>query len=168
MSRRRRHQNIRFIAVFVIIAVALVVLIVNFAPRREPEISYLNETETVTVLEEPYSIDVNTYDQIKLDVQKGDVLNITVRVVEGGPIDFFILEEDRVKMLIDAIEGRGNRFESYDRGKGLNITYKTTEFIIVNNDDWYLFLNNYGHVQDGAMPESRVLVDVDIRKIGQG
>ncbi len=168
MSRRRSLPTIRFIVVFLIIAAALLFAIVNFLPRQEPELVYLNKTEIVKVLEEPYSININTYEQIKLDVQKGDVLNITVRVVDGGPIDFFILEEDRVEMLIDAIEGRSNRFESYDRGKGLNITYKTTEFVIVNSENWYLFLNNYGHVQDGAMPESRVLVDVDIRKIGHG
>ena len=165
MSRRKDTGNTRIILIFLIIIAGFWVLITNFLPQKEPELIYLNETEIETVLEEPYSIAVNSYDQVKLDVQKGDVLNITVEVLDGGPIDFFILEEDRVEMLIDAIEGRSNRFESYDRGKGLNITYKTTEFIIVNNKDWYLFLNNYGHVQDGAMPHSRVYVRVDIKKI---
>jgi hypothetical protein len=165
VSRRRNTGNIRIIMIFLIIIAAFWVLITNFLPQKEPELVYLNETEIVTILEEPYSIAVNTYDQIELDVQKGDLLNITVEVVDGGPIDFFILEEDRVERLIDAIEGRSNRFESYDRGKGLNITYKTTEFIIVNNKDWYLFLNNYGHVQDGAVPTSKVSVRVDIKKI---
>lgn len=165
MSRRRNTGNIRIILIFLIIIAAFWVLIPNLLPKKEPELVYLNETEIETVLEEPYSININAYDQIKLDVQKGDVLNITIEVIDGGPIDFFILEEDRVEMLVDAIEGRSNRFESYDRGKGLNITYKTTEFIIVNNKDWYLFLNNYGHVQDGAVPSSRVYVRVDIKKI---
>ena len=165
MSRRRDTGNARIILVFIIIIAAFWVLITYFLPQKEPELVYLNETEIVTILEEPYSIALNSYDQIKLDVQKGDLLNITIEVVEGGPIDFFILEEDRVEMLIDAIEGRSNRFESYDRGKGLNITYKTTQFIIVNSKDWYLFLNNYGHVKDGAMPRSRVFVRVDIKKI---
>lgn len=165
MSRRRNTGNMRIIIIFLIIIAAFWVLIPNLLPQKEPELVYLNETEIETILEEPYSININTYDQIKLDIQKGDVLNITIEVIDGGPIDFFILEEDRVEMLIDAIEGRSNRFESYDRGKGLNITYKTTEFIIVNNKDWYLFLNNYGHVQDGARPRSRVYVRVDIKKI---
>ncbi|MCW4012442.1 MAG: hypothetical protein NWF07_05550 [Candidatus Bathyarchaeota archaeon] len=165
MSRSRNSGNIRIIMIFLIIIAAFWVLITNFLPQKEPELVYLNETQIETILEEPYSIAINTYDQIKLDVQKGDVLNITIEVLEGGPIDFFILEEDRVEMLIDAIEGRTNRFESYDRGKGLNITYKKTQFIIVNNKDWYLFLNNYGHVQDGARPRSRVYVRVDIKKI---
>jgi len=156
VSRRRNTGNMRIITIFLIVIAAFWVLIPNLLPQKEPELVYLNETEIETILDEPYSI---------LDVQKGDVLNITIEVIDGGPIDFFILEEDRVEMLIDAIEGRSNRFESYDRGKGLNITYKTTEFIIVNNKDWYLFLNNYGHVQDGAMPRSRVYVRVDIKKI---
>lgn len=156
----------RLIVVFIIIIAAFWLLLINFLPEKEPELVYLNETDIETVLEEPYRLQVNTYNQIKLDVQKGDVLNITIEVIDGGPIDFFILEEDRTEMLIDALEGRSNRFVSYDRGKGLNITYRTTEFIIINNDDWYLFLNNYGHVQGGAIPSGRVMVLVDIKKIG--
>jgi hypothetical protein len=166
VSRRNDTGIMRLIVVFIIIIAAFWLLIINFLPQKEPELVYLNETEIETVLEEPYTLQLNTYDQIKLEVQKGDVLNITVEVINGGPIDFFILEEDRVDMLIDALEGRSNRFVSYDRGKGLNITYRTTEFIIINNDDWYIFLNNYGHVQNGAFPSGKVVVRVDIKKIG--
>ena len=168
MRRKRNSGILKLIIISIVFVAALWFILVNFIPQKEPELEYLNETEIVPVLEEPYVIEANTYEQIKLDVQKGDVLNITITVVDGGPIDFFILEADRVEMLIDAIEGRSNRFESYDRGKGLNITYMTTEFIIVNNDDWYLFLNNYGHIQDGAAPGSRALINVDIKKIAQG
>ena len=164
MSRGRNTRTSKIIIVILVIAAALWVF-TNFLPEKEPELIYLNETEIKTVLDETVSIAVNTYDQIELDVNDGDVLNITVEVVDGGPIDFFILEENRVEMLIEAIEGGSDRFESYDRGKGLNVMNKTTEFIIVNDKDWYLFLNNYGHVKDGAKPVSRVYVYVDIKKI---
>lgn len=87
-------------------------------------------------------------------------------MVSGGPIDYFILEEDRIELLIDGLEGNINRFDSYERGRGLNITTRSSEFIIVSDDDWYLFLNNYGHVQNGVKPFSKVRVRVEIEKIG--
>ena len=167
MSRRDNSSTIRIIVVFLIIIAAFWVLIVNFLPQNEPELVYLNETDITKIIdEEPWTVKLGTYSQIPLEVEKGDVLNITIKVVNGGPIDFFVLEVERAEMLINALEGRNNRFESYDRGKGLNITYANTEFIIVNNDNWVLFLNNYGHVQDGARPTSSVVVMVDIEKIG--
>lgn len=157
---------IRIIALFLIVIVAFWMLIINFFPTKEPELVYLNETEVVTVIEEPWTVGYMTYISIPLDVQKGDVLNITIEVVNGGPIDFFILEEDSVENLIGALEGTNNRFQSYERGRGLNVTYATTEFIIINNENWFIFLNNYGHIQGGARPSSEAQVMVNIRKIG--
>ena len=71
-----------------------------------------------------------------------------------------------MELLIGALEGTNNRFESYERGRGINITEVSQEFIIVNDENWYIFINNYGRVQNGARPTSDVIVEVIIEKIG--
>ena len=133
---------------------------------KPPEIVYHNETEVETVIDEAVRVKLNQYHHIQLEVEKGDVLNTSIKVLRGGPIDYFIFEEDRLEMLIEALEGNNNRFESYERGRGLNITERNSEFIIVNDNNWFLFINNFGHIQNGAMPSSDVLVEVIIEKIG--
>ena len=141
-------------------------MIVTFLQPKPPEIVYYNETEVETVLDEAVKVKLNQYHQIQLEVEKGDILNTSITVLRGGPIDYFILEEDRLEMLIEALEGSNNRFESYERGRGLNITEKSFEFIIVNDENWFLLINNYGRIQNGAVPLSDVIVEVIIEKIG--
>ena len=132
----------------------------------EPTVVYLNETSVEPVLNQTIRVKLNTYEQVPLNVTKGDILNVTITVKDGGPIDFFILTGDQVKVIIDALSGQNNRFQSYGRGRGLNITHKMTEFSIVSDKDWYIFINNEGHIQDGARPLGDVLVQIDVEKVG--
>jgi hypothetical protein len=155
---------LRVIIVFVVIIAFFWVLIMNILQPESPEIVYLNETSIV--VDDTIKVEHNNYTRIPLDVKEGDVIYYTIGVLEGNRIDFFILEEDRVEMLIDALEGKSNRFESYERGRGVNITSKNSEFIITNNKNWYLFINNYGHIHNGAIPVSDVRVEVRVEKIG--
>ncbi len=166
MSQGNDGSTARLIIIFIVIVAAFWLFIIYYLQPEPPEIVYHNETEITPVINNLITVDLNEYLQIPLDVQKGDVLNTTITVVSGGPIDYFILEGDRIELLIDALEGNINRFDSYERGRGLNITTQSSEFIIVSDDDWYIFLNNYGHVQNGAKPFSKVRVRIQIEKIG--
>ena len=166
MSQESNTSTIRLTVVFAVVIIFAWYLIVNFVQPNPPEIIYLNETEVSTLLDDTVSVKLNQYHQIPLEVEKGDILNTSIKVLRGGHIDYFILEEDRLEMLIEALEGSNNRFESYERGKGLNITEKSSEFIIVNDDNWFLLINNFGHIQNGAVPSSDVMVEVIIEKIG--
>ena len=166
MSQGNDGSTARLIIIFIVIVAAFWLFIIYYLEPEPPEIVYHNETEITPVINNLITVELNEYTQIYLDVQKGDVLNTTIIVESGGPIDYFILEKDRIELLIDALEGNINRFDSYERGRGLNITMKSSEFIIVSDDDWYLFLNNYGHVQNGAKPFSKVRVRIEIEKIG--
>ena len=166
VSQERDTSTIRIIVIFLVIIAVFWYLIVTFLQPKPPEIVYHNETEVETVLDEAVRVKLNQYHQIQLEVEKGDILNTSITVLTGGPIDYFILEEDRLEMLIEALEGSNNRFESYERGRGLNITEKSSEFIIVNDEDWFLLINNFGHIQNGAVPSSDVFVEVIIEKVG--
>lgn len=134
---------------------------------EKPEIEYLNETEVTLIMNMTFSVNVNTYQSVSIPAEKGDLLNYTLTVLEGGTIDYFILEEDQRDMLIEALEGKGNRFESYERGRGRDTNYGSSEFLLISDQEWYLFINNYGHIQNGARPESDVLIHILIEKIGQ-
>ena len=166
VSQERDTSTIRIIVIFLVIIAVFWYMIVTFLQPKPPEIVYHNDTEVETVLDEAVRVKLNQYHQIKLEVEKGDVLNTSITVLTGGPIDYFILEEDRLEMLIEALEGSNNRFESYERGRGLNITEKSSEFIIVNDEDWFLLINNFGHIQNGAVPSSDVFVEIIIEKVG--
>lgn len=166
VSQERDTSTIRIIVIFLVIIAVFWYLIVTFLQPKPPEIIYHNETEVETVIDQVVRVKLNQYHQIQLEVEKGYVLNTSIKVLRGGPIDYFILEEDRLEMLIEALEGSNNRFESYERGRGLNITEISSEFIIVNDDNWFLLINNFGHIQDGAVPSSDVTVEVIIEKVG--
>lgn len=163
---QERDTTIRIIVIFLVIIAVFWYLIVTFFQPAPPEIVYYNETEVETVLDDAVRVKLNQYHQIELEVEKGDILNTSIKVLRGGPIDYFILDEDRMEMLIEALGGSNNRFESYERGRGLNITEKSSEFIIVNNEKWFLLINNYGRIQNGAVPSSDVFVEIIIEKIG--
>ena len=166
VSQERDTSTIRIIVIFLVIIAVFWYLIVTFLQPKPPEIVYHNETEVETIIDEAVRVKLNQYHKIQLEVEKGDVLNTSITVLTGGPIDYFILEEDRLEMLIEALEGSNNRFESYERGRGLNITEKSSEFIIVNDEDWFLLINNFGHIQNGAVPSSDVFVEIIIDKVG--
>lgn len=166
VSQESDTSTIRIIVVFLLIIAVFWYLIVNFLQPEPPEIVYHNETEVESVLDETVRVKLNQYHQIPLEVEKGDVLNTSIKVLRGGPIDYFILEESRLEMLIEALEGSNNRFESYERGRGLNITERSSEFIIVNDENWFILINNYGRIQNGAVPSSDVTVEVIIEKVG--
>ena len=131
-----------------------------------PEIDYLNETEKEVIMDTVVDVDVNKFDSFPIPAQEGDLLNYTIIVEEGGPIDFFILEEQKRDRLIDALNGTSTRIESYERGRGKNVTYASSEFLLVSEQDWFILINNYGHIQDGARPSSDVVVHIIIEKIG--
>jgi len=154
----------RVLLVFLVVLTLSWLLGISLLPKREPEIVYLDEKEVI--LDEVIVLEINQHEQVPLTVEKDDVINITIRVAKGGPIDFFILEEERVGELVDALRGRRTQFIGYERGKKLNTSYASTEFIIVNNRDWVIFLNNYGHIKGGAVPISSVRVVVTVEKIG--
>jgi hypothetical protein len=166
VNRESDRSTITIILVFLVIIAAFWVLIGNFLQVSEPKVVYLNETNIEPVMDQTIRVKLNTYEQIPLDVKKGDILNVTVTVKQGGPIDYFILNGDQVKVIVDALSGKNNRFQSYERGRGLNITYMKTEFSIVSDKDWYIFVNNEGHIQGGARPIADVLVQIDVEKIG--
>ena len=131
-----------------------------------PELEYLNETEKELIMDEYVSIDINKFESFPIPAQEGDLLNYTIIVEDGGPIDFFILEEQKRDRLFDALNGSSTRIESYERGRGKNVTYGSSEFLLVSEQDWFVVINNYGHIEGGARPSSDVVVHIIIEKIG--
>ena len=152
---------------FILIIAIFWILMGDLFNYQEPELEYYNETEVTVVLDTIIQVDHNSYESVLLPGVKDDLINYTITVTKGGPIDYYILEERKRDTLIDALEGRTNRFDSYERGRGKNTTKGSSEFLLISNQDWYVFINNYGHVQNGARPSSEVFVHIYIEKIGK-
>lgn len=58
------------------------------------------------------------------------------------------------------------KFYAYDNGNGLNITYSKLVFTSPRTDNWFIILNNYGHMKDGAFPTKEVHIYGQILKTG--
>lgn len=91
MSPGNDGSTARLIIVFIVIVAAFWLFIIYYLEPEPPEIVYHNETETTPVTNNLITVERNEYTQIYLDVQKGDVLNTTIIVESGGPIDYSYL-----------------------------------------------------------------------------
>ena len=156
----------------VVLAVMLIVFWNMIASYQGGEFEEFNETElnstqTVTMLvEDTLWIDKGDYFIYEFPARRGDILNITVSVLDGGYVDFFLMEEEKK----DQFEGWFNetevKFYAYDNGKGLNISYSKLVFTSPKTDNWFIILNNYGHMKDGAFPKKEVHLYVQVLNTG--
>ncbi len=156
----------------VVLAVMLIVFWNMIASYQGGEFEEFNETElnstqTVTLLvEDTLWIDKGDYFIYEFPARRGDILNITVSVLDGGYVDFFLMEEEKK----DQFEGWFNeteiKFYAYDNGKGLNISYSKLVFTSPKTDNWFIILNNYGHMKDGAFPKKEVHLYVQVLNTG--
>jgi hypothetical protein len=48
----------------------------------------------------------------------------------------------------------------------LNVTYSNLMFTVPRTDNWYIILNNYEHMKDGAFAVNEVHLAVSIEKVG--
>ena len=131
-----------------------------------------NETEedvnftSVTIIDTTFWIDLGDFRIFECQARRGDMLNITVEVLDGGPVDYFMMETSKKEQFEGWFNGTEVKFYAYENGKGLNVTYSELEFTIPMTDKWYIILNNYGHMLDGAFPVNEVHLWVNIEKVG--
>lgn len=171
MSRVRPR---RFpILVGVIIGLSILILVNMMATYEGGEFIEFNETEpegnatTIVLLDETLWIDLGKYHIYEFPGKRGDNMNITVEVLDdGNPVDFFLMESDKKEQFEGWFNRTEVKFFAYDNGKGLNTTYTNMMFTIPKTDKWYIILNNYGHMKDGAFPVNEVHLFVHIVKVG--
>lgn len=85
---------------------------------------------------------------------------------DGGPIDYFLMETDKKEQFEGWYNQTEVKFFAYDNGKVLNTTYSNIMFTAPRTDNWYIILNNYGHMKDGAFAVNEVHLYVHIEKVG--
>ena len=169
-SRARRRISPLFLGVA--IAVMLVVfwnMIVSYEGGEFEEFNEteLNMTETIiTLVDDTLWIDKGDYFIYEFQAKRGDILNVTVTVLDGDPIDFFLMEEDKKEQFEGWYNKTQIKFYAYDNAKGLNITHSELVFTSPRTDNWFIILNNYGHMLDGAFPKKEVHLYVQVLKTG--
>ena len=156
----------------IVLAVMLIVFWNMIASYQGGEFEEFNETElnstqTVTLLvEDTLWIDKGDYFIYEFPARRGDILNITVSVLDGGYVDFFLMEEDKKEQFEGWFNATEVKFYTYDNGKGLNISYSKLVFTSPKTDNWFIILNNYGHMKDGAFPKKEVHLFVQVLNTG--
>ena len=126
-----------------------------------------NYTETVEALvNTTLWIDKGEYATLEFEAFRGDNLNVTVQVLDGGPVDYFLMEQEKKELFEGWIEGTKYRFYTDDNGKGLNVTDSENMFIAQVTGKWYVVLNNMGRMLDGAIPVDEVHIKVLVVRTG--
>lgn len=137
----------------------------EFIEINETDVNYT--TTSIILLDETLWIDLGKYHILGFQARRGDNLNITVEVLDdGGPIDYFMMETDKKEQFEGWFNQTEVKFFAYENGKGLNITYSNLMFTVPRTDNWYIILNNYGHMKDGAFAVNEVHLAVTIEKVG--
>ncbi len=164
-------RKISPIMIGVVIALMLILFWNMIASYEGGGFTEVNETEgNVTVSEvlinTTFWVNKGEFSVHEFPAQWGDQLNVTVQVLDGGAIDFFLMEEDKKEQFEGWMNETENRFYTYDNGKKLNTTESNLLFTIPQSDTWYIIVNNYGHMQGGAFPVNEVHVKVLIMNVG--
>lgn len=137
----------------------------SFIEVNETDVNYT--ITTIVLLDETLWVDLGEYHIYGIQAQRGDNLNITVEVLDdGGPIDYFMMETGKKEQFEGWFNGTEVKFFAYENGKALNITYSNLMFTVPRTDNWYIILNNYGHMKDGAFAVNEVHLAVQIEKVG--
>ncbi len=167
----RRRVSPLFIGV--VMTLSLILFWNMLATYEGGEFIEINETEpegnatSVTLIDDTLWIDLGQYHIYEFPAQRGDNLNITVEVLdEGNPVDFFLMETDKKEQFEGWFNRTEVKFFAYENGKALNTTYTNMMFTAPKTDKWYIILNNYGHMKDGAFPVNEVHLYVFIEKVG--
>ena len=80
-----------------------------------------NQTETIeTLVNTTLWVDKDEYAILEFEAFRGDNLNFLVKVLDGGPVDYFLLETAKKEIFEEWIAGTQNRFYTYDYVKGSN------------------------------------------------
>ena len=166
---KRSSPRIPPMAVGLVVILCVIVfwnLIVNYQGGEfveEPE----NQTVTIeTLVNTTFWVNNGEYSMREFEAFRGDNLNVTVKVLDGGPVDYFLLETAKKEIFEEWIAGTQNRFYTYDNGKGLNVTDSEIKFIAQTTGKWYLIVSNFGRLLDGAVPVDEVHLKVLVVRTG--
>ncbi|MFH1179980.1 MAG: hypothetical protein V1710_06445 [Candidatus Bathyarchaeota archaeon] len=171
MTRRSpgRRRIVSPLAVGIIVLLSVLIfwnLIVGYRGGEIEEIPE-NYTETVEVLVNmTFWVNKGEYTMLNFEAFRGDNLNVSVKVLDGGPIDYFLMEKEKKETFEGWINGTQNRFYTYDNGKGLNVTDSEIKFIAQVTGKWYIILSNFGKILDGATPVDEVHLAVVVKRTG--
>jgi hypothetical protein len=169
VTRRTLPRRIPPIAVALVVLLSVLIfwnLIVNYEGgdfEKVPE----NYTETMEVLvNTTLWINKGEYTMLEFEAFRGDNLNVSVKVLDGGPVDYFLMETAKKEIFEEWLAGTQNRFYTYDNGKGLNVTDSEIMFIAQVTGKWYVILSNFGKILDGAVPVDEVHLKVLVLRTG--
>lgn len=126
-----------------------------------------NHTETIEALvNTTLWVEKGEYAALEFEAYRGDNLNVSVIVLEGGPVDYFLMEREKKEIFEGWLNGTKYRFNTYDNGKGLNVTDSETMFIAQVTGKWYIILSNIGRMLDGATPVDELHLKVLVVRTG--
>lgn len=128
---------------------ALVIVMIGGTTLAE-----INLDETKTIATDMY------YELSFTGIQAGDVLNVNVQVIKGGPVDVLLMKSSEYVNYLKATQSEsGGTFKYYVDGSSDNIKSKTYSFSFPESGDYYLVVDNTNNPVNGANPTG----DVDVR-----
>lgn len=104
----------------------------------------------------------------RIDSEEGDTIKVHVKVIDGGPIDVYILDSDNFARYLYALGGGTTDIDLIYLDEKYNTKEYTGEVTVDKSGAYYLVLDNtyIGYTNENgeeeASPEGSVVVDVNI------
>jgi hypothetical protein len=93
-------------------------------------------------------------------VRSGRVMQVTVAVNTGGPVDILLLSSDDEQTWDRFAQGYSQSPTYISQGSSLNIRLLHYTYICSKDDTYYVLVNNGGKIPNGANPTGDVSVSI--------
>jgi chorismate synthase len=102
------------------------------------------------------------YQHISTVFSKGTKIDVEIKVVEGGPLDVLLFDSKGFLEFERFMKNEINSVSYIKIGSSLNVKSKNYDFIIPEQDRYFIVINNAGGIEGGARPVGDVSVHIKV------
>lgn len=122
----------------------------------------IKEINLGTALDETTTIKNEEYLVYKFLGNKGDIINVNIWVVNGNPINTFLMNSDYFSSFESMmLGGSAKDFSSIEEGSGKNIKEKLYRFTLPDTGKYYIIIDNTNRLGDQSQGNVDIRVKID-------
>jgi hypothetical protein len=145
-----RPRALVALAVVVIAAIAVYMLYPRLIPRGK------------VIVDQSYTVKLGSFLNVSAPAQSGKVMQVTVTVNTGGPVDILLLSSDDKQIWDRFTQGTSQNPTYISQGSALNVRLLHYSFISPKNDTYQVLINNAGKILNGAYPTGDISVSIKV------
>jgi len=151
-------RNVYYAIVAVLIVIALLFVANQYISGEVEDL----RTTPIVLRDEIIFLERGEVSSISTTFSKGQRLEVSIKVEEGGPVDIFLFNSGQQLDFRSFLDGKETTFASTAFGSSKDIKGKNYSFMIPSDDRWFIVVYNGGRVSGGADAIGDVSVSVKI------